>query len=212
MKHNRAFQGTPRQMTVAAMIMSLTMLLVPDFAHAHSVGTAGGFMSGLWHPVLGFDHFLAMVSVGILSAQLGGRAIWSVPLTFISVMVFGAFLGMQGINIVEVEFGIAFSVAALGIALAAEKKMPASLAMLAVGIFAVFHGHAHGAEMPEIVTPLLYASGFVAGTATIHILGVFIGVMCSRNVRSTDFLRFVGAGIAGIGIHLLYILRIVARG
>ena len=199
-------------MTVAAMIVSLTMLLVPDFAHAHSVGPAGGFMAGLWHPVLGFDHFLAMVSVGILSAQLGRRAIWSVPLTFISVMVFGAFLGMQGINIVEVEFGIAFSVAALGIALAAEKKMPASLAMLAVGIFAVFHGHAHGAEMPEIVTPLLYASGFVAGTATIHILGVFIGVMCSRNVRSTDFLRFVGAGIAGIGIHLLYILRIVARG
>ena len=211
MKHSRAFQGTPG-MVVAAMIMSLTMLLLPDLAHAHSVGPAGGFMAGLWHPVLGFDHFLAMVSVGILSAQLGGRAIWSVPTTFISVMVFGAFLGMQGINIVEVEFGIAFSVAALGIALAAEKKMPASLAMLAVGIFAVFHGHAHGAEMPEIVTPLLYASGFVAGTATIHILGVFIGVMCSRNVRSTDFLRFVGAGIAGIGIHLLYILRIVARG
>lgn len=210
--HKGTSSGSIPSRLTAACIFSLSLLLVPGLAHAHSVGPAGGLLAGLWHPVLGFDHFLAMVSVGILSAQIGGRAIWSVPLTFVSVMIGGALLGMNGINIVEVEVGIAFSVVALGIALAAEKKVPTSLAMLAVGIFAIFHGHAHGAEMPEIVTPLLYASGFVAGTAAIHILGVFIGVICSRNVRSTDFLRFVGAGIAGIGIHLLYILRIVARG
>lgn len=201
----------PKILTALPLVAALSLLLLPGAAHAHSVGTAGGFLSGLWHPVLGFDHFLAMVSVGILSAQMGGRAIWSVPTTFVLVMIFGAFLGMQGINLVQVEVGIAFSVVALGVALAAEKKLPTAIAMVAVGIFAVFHGHAHGAEMPVIVTPALYAAGFVTGTALIHILGVLIGVVCDR-FRQAEFLRFVGAGIAGIGIHLLYILRALATG
>lgn len=203
-------QVSPTSVTVP-LIFALALLLLPGLAHAHSMGPAGGFLTGLWHPVLGFDHFLAMVSVGILSAQIGGRAIWAVPLTFVMVMVFGAFLGMQGINLIEVEVGIAFSVIVLGIALTVEKKLPTYLAMIAVGVFAVFHGHAHGAEMPVIMTPVVYAAGFVVGTATIHILGVFIGIVFDRCHRA-NFLRYVGAGIAGIGIHLFYVLRVVAQG
>ena len=136
---------------------------------------------------------------------------WVVPLTFVLVMIFGAFLGMQGVNLIAVEVGIAFSLVVLGIALAAEKKLPTYLAMIAVGVFAVFHGHAHGAEMPVIMTPVVYAAGFVAGTATIHILGVSIGIICDR-CHQAGFLRYVGAGIAGIGIHLVYIFCLIAVG
>lgn len=185
----------------------LATVIFPGLASAHQGGTAGGFSSGLWHPVLGFDHFLAMVSVGILSAQIGGRAVWTVPLTFVSVMAGGAVLGMNGINIVQVEVGIAFSVLALGVAMAAEKKLPAWLAMLSVGVFAVFHGHAHGTEMPAIAQPFVYAAGFIAGTAGIHILGVMVGVVCKRTARMSEFLRFTGAGISGVGIHILYLLQ-----
>ena len=204
--------GTPpKPQTVVKLATVLALLLLPCLAHAHSVGPAGGFLSGLWHPVLGFDHFLAMISVGILSAQIGGRAMWVVPLTFVLVMIFGAFLGMQGVNLIAVEVGIAFSLVVLGIALAAEKKLPTYLAMIAVGVFAVFHGHAHGAEMPVIMTPVVYAAGFVVGTATIHILGVSIGIICDR-CHQAGFLRYVGAGIAGIGIHLVYIFCLIAVG
>jgi urease accessory protein len=166
----------------------------------------GGFMAGLSHPVLGFDHFLAMLSVGILSAQMGGRAIWTVPLTFVSVMAIGGVIGIKGIGLPGVEYGIAISVAALGISLAMEKKLSIILAMMFVGFFALFHGHAHGTEMPSIAQPAFYALGFITGTAGIHITGVLIGLISSRSLKGAEFLRFVGAGIAGIGIYILYIL------
>jgi urease accessory protein len=181
----------------------LLIFLFPALAHAHSVGHGGGFVSGLGHPVLGFDHLLAMVSVGILSAQMGGRAIWAVPLTFVGMMLVGGILGMQGVPLFSVELGISFSVFALGIALAAEKKLPALLAMLFVGFFALFHGHAHGMEMPSLYSPVLYALGFVVGTAGIHIFGVILGLISQEVSKGEAFLRYVGAGIAGIGFHLL---------
>lgn len=187
------------------IFFTLVFLLIPDLAGAHTVGAAGdgGLMAGLGHPVLGFDHLLAMVSVGILSAQMGGKAKWMVPAAFVSVMLLGGILGMMEIPFFSVELGIAFSVLALGVALALEKKLPATLAMLFVGFFALFHGHAHGTEMPQLAQPALYALGFVAATAWIHICGLLIGVTCQRFPRGAEFLRFAGAGIAGIGFHLL---------
>lgn len=187
----------------------LTILLIPTLAHAHIVsGGGGGFVAGMSHPILGFDHLLAMISVGILSAQMGGRAIWTVPATFVGVMLLGGILGMQGLGLplFSAEIGIAFSVLALGVALAAEKKLPPMLAMLFVGLFAVFHGYAHGAEMPNIAQPILYSLGFVMGTAGIHIAGVLIGLIAQKSTRGAELLRFVGAGIAGIGFHLLMTL------
>lgn len=178
-------------------------LLLPNVALAHEAVQGGGFISGLSHPVLGSDHLLAMISVGILSAQMGGRAIWSVPLTFVLVMLFGGVLGILGIPFFSVELGIALSVFVLGIALAAEKKLPTLFAMVFVGLFAIFHGHAHGTEMPTLAQPVLYVSGFVVGTIGIHITGVLIGIFSKKISDGPQLLRYLGAGIAGIGFYLV---------
>ena len=184
----------------------LLLLFAPEIAQAHVLSGEGGFLSGLTHPVLGFDHFLAMLSVGILSAQMGGRAIWTVPSTFVSVMAVGAYIGIKAIPIPGVEYGIALSVLLLGFALAMDKKLIPVWAMICVGIFAIFHGHAHGTEMPKIVSPAIYALGFLMGTAGIHIAGVLIGVISGRTNKGAEILRFVGAGISGVGVHIIYIL------
>lgn len=181
----------------------LAVILLPTSLFAHDFSGGGGFMSGLTHPVLGMDHLLAMISVGIVSAQLGGRAIWSVPLTFVVVMLIGGVLGMQNIYIVSVELGIAFSVFALGVAIALERKVTSIFAMAFVGFFAIFHGHAHGTEMPYLAQPALYALGFVIGTAAIHVAGVFIGMLAKKISYGSQILRFLGAAIAGIGFYLV---------
>ena len=175
---------------------------LPNIVYAHE-GAGGGFTAGLMHPVLGFDHLLAMLSVGILSAQMGGQAIWRVPLTFVLVMLGGGVLGINGVPMISVELGIAFSVLALGVAIALEKKLPPLFAMVFVGIFAIFHGHAHGTEMPSLSKPLFYACGFVLGTAGIHVAGVLIGIIAERLKDGAQLLRYAGAGIAGIGFHLI---------
>jgi urease accessory protein len=191
-----------RKLTLIAALF----VLYPGLAHAHILSGEGGFLSGLTHPVLGFDHFLAMLSVGILSAQMGGRAIWTVPTTFVSVMAVGAFIGIKGIPLPGVEYGIALSVLILGFSLAMEKKLIPLWAMICVGVFATFHGHAHGNEMPKIVNPAIYAVGFLAGTAGIHIAGVLVGIFSAKTAKGADFLRYVGAGISGVGVHIIYIL------
>ena len=175
---------------------------LPNIVYAHE-GSGGGFMAGLTHPVLGFDHLLAMLSVGILSAQMGGQAIWKVPFTFVLVMLGGGILGINGIPIFSVELGIALSVLALGIAIALDKKLSPLLAMVFVGFFAIFHGHAHGTEMPSLSKPLFYACGFVLGTAGIHVAGVLVGIIAERLKDSAQLLRYAGAGIAGVGFHLI---------
>ncbi|MEN8135573.1 MAG: HupE/UreJ family protein [Thermodesulfobacteriota bacterium] len=184
----------------------LAVILAPNLVLAHTGGGEGGFLAGLTHPVLGFDHFLAMLSVGILSSQMGGRAIWSVPATFVSVMAIGAFIGLKAIGLPGVEYGIALSVLILGFALAMEKKLPAVWAMVGVGFFAIFHGHAHGTEMPTIVKPIIYAGGFLLGTAALHVTGVLIGVFSDKTSKGAAILRYVGAGISGVGVHIIYIL------
>jgi len=185
--------------------VAIILLLLCARAYGHDEGEGGvGFFAGLLHPALGFDHFLAMLSVGILSAQIGGRAIWYVPLAFVSVMIVGGILGINGVYLPLVEFGIASSVFALGVALAADKHIATAWAMLFVGFFATFHGHAHGTEMPQIADPLFYSLGFVIGTAIIHLSGVFVGLGSRKFENGPMFLRFIGAGIAGIGLHILF--------
>jgi urease accessory protein len=191
------------------IVLGLILLFIcffPGLAQAHILSGERGFLAGLTHPVLGFDHFLAMLSVGILSAPMGGRAIWSVPLTFVSVMAVGALVGVKGIYYPGVEYGIALSVLILGFSLAMEKKLSPIWTMIFVGFFAMFHGHAHGTEMPKIVDPAIYALGFLMGTAGIHLAGVLIGVLSGRVTKGPEILRYVGAGISGIGVHIMYIL------
>lgn len=183
-------------------------LLLPGLALAHEGASLpyGSFLAGLTHPVLGLDHLLAMVSVGVVSAQIGGRAIWTVPATFVIVMALGGLLGLLDVGLGAIEYGIAVSVLALGAAIAADRRLPVALAMVAVGIFAIFHGYAHGAEMPEVAAPLRYAAGFLIGTAVLHLVGVLLGDIPRHYVRGKLVLRTAGGLIAAAG--LFFIVRI----
>jgi urease accessory protein len=186
-------------------MLAVLTAMAPGIAAAHEANSLqfGSFLGGLTHPVLGPDHFLAMVSVGIVSAQIGGRAIWTVPATFVAVMALGGALGLLDVGLDAIEFGIAFSVLVLGVAIAADRKLPVALAMAAVGVFAVFHGYAHGAEMPTVAEPVRYAAGFLTGTAALHILGVVIGDISQHYARGKMLLRVAGGAIAGIGTWFL---------
>ena len=181
--------------------------------HADSLTGYVGFYDGITHPVLGFDHFLAMVSVGIVSAQIGGRAIWTVPLTFVSIMLIGGSIGIylelsDSINpyimaYFPLEPGIIISVIILGLAVAIGKKLSVRITMVCVGIFGFFHGAAHGLEMPLAVNPSLFALGFVTSTAALHILGVIIGYFGEQSTISSRLLRIGGVVIACIGVYAL---------
>src|SRR5262245_22655719 len=129
---------------------ALSLALLPTAASAHvGFGDTNGFVQGFMHPISGIDHLLAMVAVGLFAARLGGNAKWVVPLTFVLVMTLTGVLGMTGVSIPFVEIGIALSVIVLGLAVASQSGLPLTVAVALVGFFAIFHGHAHGAEMPE---------------------------------------------------------------
>ena len=171
-----------------------------------------GFYDGLSHPVLGIDHFLAMVSVGVVSAQIGGRAIWTIPATFVLMMIFGGIIGMlvevfffnlEEPVFVVVEYGIVFSVILLGLAIAIEKKISTNIIMIFICFFGLCHGLAHGMEMPWAVNPILFALGFASGTATLHLFGVGIGSLAIKTKFSSIVLRIAGVGCALFGISLL---------
>ncbi|MEM7301537.1 MAG: HupE/UreJ family protein [Pseudomonadota bacterium] len=181
------------------MIVAVVTLAVTGAAVAADVEGAGGFLSGLLHPILGFDHLLAMIAVGLLSAQLGGRAVWTVPAAFVAFLALGGGLGLLDIGLPQVEGAIALSVLALGLAIALRASMPFVIAMGFVGFFAVFHGHAHGAEIPKLATPLLYVAGFMIASAFLHIVGVTLGVLQKREMARA----LLGAGVTGIGLHMV---------
>jgi len=189
-----------------ALLLALSIGLVPQVVYAHDGSTVpfGGFLSGLVHPVLGYDHLLAMLSVGILSAQIGGRAIWTVPATFVGVMAVGGALGLIDIGLGATEFGIAISLVLLGAIIAAERTLPVRLAMLGVGFFAIFHGYAHGTEMPTTAEPVLYGFGFLTGTALIHIAGVVIGDISKHYEQGKMILRVGGGLIALVGFLFIF--------
>src|SRR5689334_1037308 len=133
------------------------LVLIPSIAYAHvGVGDTSGFVHGFSHPLGGIDHILAMVAVGAFAAHLGGRALWLVPLTFVSVMALAGLAGMAGVGLPYVEIGIAMSVVVLGLVIALRLSLPTVAAMALVGFFAIFHGHAHGAEMPDSASGLAY--------------------------------------------------------
>lgn len=188
------------------LFLAVIMLVVPQVILAHDDTTVirlGSFLAGFTHPVLGLDHFLAMLSVGIISAQIGGRAIWLVPLTFVVVMAAGGVVGLAGFGLTAIEAGIASSVLVLGIAIAAEKSIPVAVGLLAVSLFAIFHGYAHGAEMPSMANPVRYALGFLSGTAVIHIIGVILGDIPTHYDASKTIFRVLGSAIAFVGILFL---------
>lgn len=167
---------------------------VPAWAHEGQVITYGSFLAGVTHPVLGLDHFLAMVSVGIVSALIGGRAIWTVPATFVTMMAVGGWMGWIGLGIGSsvIEVAIALSVVLLGGVILLDRRLRTSVAMAAVAFFGFFHGYAHGQEIPDVANAFLYAMGFLLGTIMIHLLGVLIGDMAKRYPKGRPVLRLAG--------------------
>ena len=164
-------------------ILALALALVPTAAVAHTgAGDTSGFLHGFEHPLGGIDHVLAMVAVGIFAFVLGGRALWLVPLSFVGMMAVGFVLGIGGIDVPFVELGIALSSIVIGAAAAWGRPMPVAAAMALVGAFAIFHGHAHGAEMPADSSGLGYALGFMAATALLHAAGIFAAMGVARLV------------------------------
>ena len=199
-------------MKLNIILFFLSFVFFTSSAYAHTFTGMVGFYDGLSHPVLGIDHFLAMVSVGIVSAQIGGRAIWTIPATFVLMMIVGGIIGMlvevfffdlETLVFYVVEFGIVFSVILLGLAIAIERKISTNIIMIFISIFGMCHGLAHGMEMPWAVNPILFALGFASGTATLHLFGVGIGSLAIKTKFSLIVLRIVGFGCALFGISLL---------
>ena len=185
-------------------LVLLTALAAPSSAWAHiQAGEAGGFLSGVHHPISGWDHVLAMVAVGLWGAQLGAPAIWLLPVTFPMVMALGGMMGLLGIPLPGVEIGIALSALVLGAMVLAEKRPPLWVAAVIVGIFAIFHGHAHGTELPAGQSGLLYSMGFVMATGCLHGVGIGIGLI-HRWAAGRVILRVAGATVAVAGIYFLF--------
>lgn len=190
---------------ISQIVLSLTATLYPALANAHvGLDETSGFTHGFAHPIVGLDHVLAMVLVGVLAFQLGRRALWLVPLAFIGMMAVGGILGVNGINVPFVELGITLSVIVLGAAVALEIKAPVAIAAGLVGLFAIFHGHAHGAEIPESAGGLAYAGGFMIATALLHAVGVGLGLVIGKiSQRAPSSVERVIGGasaLAGLGI------------
>jgi urease accessory protein len=192
--------------TLLRSVAALGAILLPTAAWAlPGHAAAVGFASGFGHPVTGLDHVLAMIAVGLFAANLGGRALWAVPLSFVSVMAVGGALGAAGIALPFAEAGIAISVVVLGLAVALRWQWPVAAAMALAGVFAIFHGHAHGAEMPVDAAGLAYGLGFLLATALLHGVGLALGLGFARFGRAAAprAIQFGGVAMAVAGLGIL---------
>tara|TARA_R110000772_G_scaffold196986_2_gene307739 strand:- start:9446 stop:10033 length:588 start_codon:yes stop_codon:yes gene_type:complete len=190
------------QVSTLLWVAALGVLLATN-AHAHSAADiGGGFVSGLLHPVLGWDHVAAMVAVGLWGAFLGSPALWLLPVVFPLVMAVGGALGLAGVNLPGVEIGIAASALVLGAMILLAARPPLWIAGLLVACFAIFHGHAHGTELPEAASPLAYSLGFVIATGLLHLSGISFGLLVRWPVGRMA-VRAAGALIAIAGAVFL---------
>lgn len=191
---------------LGALAPAVVLVLMPSAsALAHIIqGEAGGFGQGFEHPLTGADHFLAMFAVGIWGAQMGGRAVWALPVTFPLIMTAGGIAGMLGLPLPHVELGIALSILALGSAIAFGWRPIEAVALILIGVFAICHGYAHGVELPSAADPADYAVGFVLATGMIHVLGVGVGLALNKPMEGR-LSRALGAAIAVGGIYFLVV-------
>jgi urease accessory protein len=185
------------------LFVSCGFLMAGSTVEAHEgAGGAEGLVAGLTHPLLGPDHLAAMVAIGLWGAFLGMPAVWMLPVIFPLLMAIAALAGMSGLPLPGAEIGIALSAIVVGAAIALCKRVPLWAAAAVVAIFALFHGHAHGVELPAAAHPFAYAAGFVLMTGILHIVGILLGVLI-RWPAGLMAVRAVGAGIAGLGLFFL---------
>jgi len=184
------------------LLVSFTLITSVAYAHTGE-GINSGFESGFWHPILGWDHVVAMVAVGLWGAFLGSPAIWILPVVFPLVMAFGGVLGILGVPLPYVEAGIALSGLVLGLLIVFAVRAPLWVAAVIVGVFAIFHGHAHGTEFPDEFNAYGYAIGFVIGTGLLHLVGIAFGALTKSNVGKIA-VRAAGGVIAAVGAAYLF--------
>jgi len=186
------------------LTLGILFLVATASAQAHSEGgEAGGFINGFTHPLFGADHIVAMVAVGLWGAFLGAPAVWLLPVIFPTVMAFGGALGVMGVPLPAIETGIALSGIVLGLMVLLATKPPIWVAAVLVGIFAVFHGHAHGTELPTSANPMTYSIGFVISTGLLHLSGIALGLL-TRFPWGIPLVRGCGGVIACVGLGFLF--------
>ena len=192
-----------KKSTTASAILVSALTMVPTLAHANPgpPGHTHGFAAGLAHPLIGLDHMLAMVAVGLWAAQLGGRARWAVPGAFVAVMMLGSALGAAGLSVPLVEPAILCSVVILGLLISMAARLPLAASVALVGCFAAVHGLAHGAELPANASGFNYAAGFALATTSLHAVGFALAGGLQR-MTATGWLRAAGAGVAVCGLML----------
>jgi len=194
-------------MKTALRSVLISLALIPGAALAHTgAGHTDGFVHGFLHPIGGLDHLLAMIAVGMFAAYLGSRALWLVPVTFVGVMALGGLLGVSGVSLPYVELGIALSVVVLGLLVALCWNFPVAAAMAIVAVFAVFHGYAHGTELPENASGLGYGIGFMIATALLHLAGIAIGLGVAALGTGSFGRRIVQAGGGAIALAGVFLL------
>ncbi len=194
-----------RRVTMARWPLLVALLLVtaePLFAHEQS-GQARSFLTGFLHPLSGLDHVVAMIAVGLWGAQLGAPAIWVLPVTFPMVMALGGFFGLVGLPLPGVEPGIALSALTLGCMVATEARPKLAVAAAIVGVFAIFHGHAHGTELPAGQSGLTYSIGFVVATGCLHATGIALGLVHQWR-WGRGAMRVAGTAVACAGCFFLW--------
>lgn len=185
------------------LILATLAAATPAFAHTENGAVQGGFFAGFTHPLFGWDHVAAMVAVGLWGAFLGAPAIFVLPVTFPLVMAFGGALGVAGVPIPAVETGIALSAVVLGLLVAVRARPSLWIAAVLVAIFAIFHGHAHGQELPEAADPFTFAAGFVIATGLLHLVGISFGLLV-RWPAGQVAVRTGGVAISLAGLAFLF--------
>jgi urease accessory protein len=188
-----------KKLSLAALLMAAAT--IPAYAHV-GIGPTSSFSAGFGHPLSGLDHLTVMIAVGLWAALKGGRAIWAWPIAFVGVMLAGAGLGMAHVPVPFVEPGILASVIALGLLVALAVDLPVSAGIAIIGVFALFHGHAHGTEVPENAGGFEYMMGFAIATAALHAIGIGIGLASGLRYRALT--RAAGAICAAIGVGLAF--------
>jgi urease accessory protein len=185
-----------------ALLFALTFWTQSALAHPVK-GQAVGFLTGFLHPISGLDHVVAMIAVGLWGAQLGAPAIWLLPVAFPIVMAFGGMLGLMGVPLPGTEIGIAASAIMLGALVMLEIRPPLAAAAVVVSFFAIFHGHAHGSELPPGQDALLFSIGFVIATGCLHAVGISIGLI-HKWPWGQRALRVAGGGVAAAGLFFMW--------
>ncbi len=190
--------STKRTALAALLLLAAAM---PAYAHV-GAGVTSSFTAGFGHPLSGLDHLTVMIAVGLWAAMKGGRAVWAWPLAFVGVMLAGGALGMLQVPMPFVEPAILASVVTLGLLVALAIDLPVSAGVAIIGLFALFHGHAHGTEVPENAGGLEYMAGFAAATALLHAVG--IAAALGLGLRFRGLARAAGAGCAAVGVGLAF--------